>query len=62
MPAIFYTPEGAPKVDDPIADVAAITAFLLHVDGSPQAAVAAQKAERAAEPKPAPTDWSTYRY
>jgi mono/diheme cytochrome c family protein len=62
MPAIFYTADGAPKVDDPTSDVAAITAFLLHVDGSPQAAVAAHKAERAAEPKQAPTDWSTYDY
>jgi len=62
MPAIFYTADGAPKVDEPAADVAAITTFLLHVPGSPQAAVAQHRAEHAGERQQAPTNWSTYRY
>lgn len=59
MPAVFYTTDGAPKVDEPQRDIEAITAYLLKMSeaggvGLPREA-----------PDPEPTtqiDWSTHPY
>jgi cytochrome c2 len=56
MPAVFYTPDGEPKVDDPDADIAGITAYLFEMTGDP-----APQAGEPASPTPA-IDWATHPY
>ena len=58
MPAVFYTTDGVPKVENPDADIADITAYLFemtestlpHSDGEPH------------NQPTAPIDWTTHPY
>lgn len=62
MPAIFYTSDGNPKVDDPDADIEAIAAYILHLTESPESALAKLDAARQGERRSPPTDWSKVEY
>jgi mono/diheme cytochrome c family protein len=56
MPAVFYTVDGVPKVEDPEADIAEITAYLFEMTSTPHG----DGAQRA-QPTP-PVDWATHPY
>ncbi len=60
MPAVFYTTDGIPKVDHPDVDIAAITAYLLHMTGPP-AVSSGETTPSDADDRP-PVDWSTAPY
>jgi mono/diheme cytochrome c family protein len=62
MPGVFYSADGAPKVERPTEDIEAITAFLLHASEPPDAAVARLAAERKAAAEQPATDWTTVQY
>ena len=53
MPAVFYTIDGVSKVEHPDEDIAAITAYLLHMSAPPTSN---------ATDNQQPTDWTTQPY
>jgi hypothetical protein len=62
MPTSFFTVDGAPKVDEPDRDIAAITAYLFQMTGPPEAALAALRAHDQPGVPPSPTEWRNYKY
>lgn len=57
MPAVFYTVDGLPKVDDPERDIATITAYLLQAT-SPSAEAAGKSGDGPQQE----IDWTTHPY
>ena len=57
MPAVFYSSDGVPKVDDPDADITAITAYLFEMGTMP-----ILPADGARPEPPTPIDWTTHPY
>jgi mono/diheme cytochrome c family protein len=62
MPAVFYDGDGRPKVEQPHEDIAAVAAYLLHMNEPPEAALARLRAGRGSAGTEAPKDWTTYEY
>lgn len=58
MPAVFYTSDGVPKVEDPEADIAAIAAYLFEMTEIPT-----PQGDGGQREPPTPTiDWTTHLY
>ncbi len=62
MPAVFYTSEGSPRVDDPEGDIDAITTFVMRMSASPETLLAELGKEREEKDGAGDIDWSTYEY
>lgn len=62
MPTVFYTIDGAPKLDDPDGDIEAITNFLMRMSAPPETLLAELDQERQKEDAGKEVDWSTYEY
>lgn len=62
MPAIFYTVDGSPNVDDPEQDLDVITAYLLAMTEPPEAALARLHSERQRAEQTEPFDWINGEY
>lgn len=62
MPAVFYTTDGRPKVENPERQIADIAAYLLQMTEPLETALARLGGEEKAAEQKKPTDWSTYQY
>lgn len=62
MPAVFYTSDGHPKVEHPLQDIDAITAYLLHMTEPLNEALADLAEHRKAEDQQEQIDWTKIRY
>lgn len=58
MPTVFYTTDGIPKVEEPDADIAGITAFLFQMPRDPDL----QNSRGTHEAPTPPIDWTTHPY
>jgi mono/diheme cytochrome c family protein len=62
MPAVFYTVEGEPKVEDPKNDIGDITTYLMAMVEPPEVTLKGEEEKKAAEAAQPPTDWSQVQY
>jgi mono/diheme cytochrome c family protein len=62
MPTVFYSVEGAPKVDKPDADIADIVTYLMGMKEDAEITMKAYEAEQKAEEKKQDVDWSKMSY
>lgn len=62
MPTVFYTVDGAPKVERPQDDINDITIYLMGITEPPEQTLAARQEELKAEAAERQIDWSQYEY
>ncbi|HSP98904.1 MAG TPA: c-type cytochrome [Candidatus Dormibacteraeota bacterium] len=63
MPTVFYTVDGAPKVEKPREDIDDITAYLMTMSEPPEATLQAEEEARKAEgERQQAVDWSNVQY
>ncbi len=60
MPAVFFAPDGSPRVEHAEEDIGAIAAYLTQMKEPPAATLARIEEER--KKKEAPTDWTKMQY
>ena len=62
MPTVFYSVEGAPKVEKPDADIADIVTYVMGMKEDAETTMKAFQAELQAEEKKSDVDWSNMKY
>lgn len=62
MPTVFYSVEGAPKVDKPDADIADIVTYIMGMKEDAETTMKAFQAELQAEQQKTEVDWSNMKY